>query len=372
MSFFKKIFSSSKEEFQEPEVLLQEESPLCPITVIVEQDNRVVHLYLWGPENSPFGTKSCWVRNLKAAPEKTNSREVSRGIAPMLEKAYCRFPEGQPALKKEDLSLIWLEEGDGVALMEKSDILAIIPCWSGHGGFFGYARDMVGQSPIGWEFGDSNEMLPRVLEASECWEAWDTELDPFRLHQPRMLELYEEALGKHDKYYAIDNREWPPRGLYIRNGPSKAVAVTVGLSLVPQPQVEMYVEDRFSHNRIELGMMLNGSLGEDELDSLASGVSGQAGIPWNNITFLGEGHTINLNIGGSHDKTAVLLTTDLSCLPTLDLGTYRSSAIRLLWMIPITTKEREHIMEHGSETLIKKLDEFGDEVYSLSRPEISF
>ncbi|MCE7996390.1 MAG: suppressor of fused domain protein [Roseivirga sp.] len=372
MSFFKKIFSSSKEEFQEPEVLLQEESPLCPVTAVVEQDNRAAHLYLWGPENSNFGTKSCWVRNLKPAPEKTNSREMNKGIAPMLEKAYCRFPEGQSALKKEDLSFVWLEEGDGVALMEKTEIIAIIPSWSGHGGFFGYARDAKGQESIGWELRDTNEMHTRVSEARECWEAWDTETDPFSLHQPGMLELYEEALGKHDKYYAIDNREWPPRGLYVRNGPSKAVCVTVGLSLVPQPQVEMYVEDRMSHNRIELGMMLNGTLSEDELDSLASGVSGQAAIPWSNITFLGEGHTINLSIGGDHDKTAVLLTSDLSCLPILDLGVYRDSAIRLLWMIPITTKEREHIMEHGSETLIRKLNEFGDEVYSLDRAEVSF
>lgn len=370
MSFLKKIFSSSKEEFREPEVLLEEQSPLCPITAIVEQDNRVVYLYLWGPESSHFGTKSCWVRNLKEAPEKTNTREVKKGIPPMLEREFCKYPEGQPAFNKEDLHLVWLEEGDGVVLMEKTEVLAIIPSWSGHSGFFGYARDCIGQSVVCWELNADNEMLQRFEESKQFIETWDSEPDPFQIQQPFLLDLYEEALGKHDKYYAIDNGEWPPRGLYTRNGPEKTICLTVGQSLIPQPMVEMYVEDRTAHNRIEIGLMVNGKFEEGDLDELASWVSGQANIPWENITFLGEGHTINLSFKPSLNMTAVILTSQLTILPEIDLGSFRGSKIRLLWMVPITTKERQHVMDHGSEELLEKLEGIGDGIYDLSRAEL--
>lgn len=367
MSFFKKIFPSSEKETQEPVVILEEESPLCPITAIVEQDNRVAYLYLWGPENSHFGTKSCWIRNLTAAPEKTNTKQVKKGMAPMLEKAYSRFPDGQTPLKSQDLSLIWLEEGDGVALLEKDEVLAIIPAWSGAGGFWGYARDAVGQSPVCWELKDSMDVLKRLKESDQYWTAWKNEPDPFQLRQPLLIDLYEETLGKHDKYYAIDNQEWPAKGLYARTGPSKTVCLTVGQSLMPQPLVEMYMEDRMAYNRIELGLILNQTFEETELNELTSWISGQAAIPWANITFLAEGHTINLSLKHSQQMTAVILTDSLSVLPQIDLGTYRGSEIKLLWMIPITTKERQHVMDHGSEELLEKLNSIGDEAYSLDR-----
>lgn len=370
MSFFKKFFSS-KEEFQEPVTLLEESSPLCPITAIVEQDDRVVYLYLWGPENSAFGTKSCWVRNLRAAPEQTNTQETKKGIPPMLEKAYCQHPNGQLPLNKEDLHLIWLEEGDGVVLMEKSEVLAIIPSWSGTGGFWGYARDCAGQSPVCWDLKNDNQVLQRMEDSNQYWEAWDSEPDPFQVRQPLLLEIYEETFGKHDNYYAIDNNEWPAKGLYVRNGPTKTVCLTIGQSLMPQPIVEMYVEDRGAHNRIELGLMLEDKSEENALNDLASWISGQAAIPWANITFLGEGHTINLSLKGDHRMKAVLLTSQLSAFPRVDLGNYRGSEIKLLWMVPITEKERQHVMDNGSQPLLDKLESIGSDVYSLYRAELA-
>lgn len=369
MSFLKKIFSS-KEASREPEVLLEEESPLCPIKAIVEQDDRVVYFYLWGSEDTNFGIKTCWVRNLTQAPEEPETKLINKGIPPLLPRQYCKFPDGQEKLKAGDLSVVWLEEGDGAALFLNDEILAIIPAWSGLEGFPGYARDCKGNGDLAWEITDRNELPSRIEQAISCWFSWSSELNPFRLEQPRILEIYEELLGKSDKYYAIDGNQWPPKGLFLRNGASKTVFATVGLSLIPMPSIEMYVDDRLEHNRIELGIMLNSTLKEDDLQGIAEWISGQASMPWDNITFFGEGHTINFKGLNSGKFNSVLLTNKLEVLPKVELGKYRNSNINFLWMVPISQKERKLVIDKGSQALIKKLDKIGVEVYSLDRDEV--
>lgn len=370
MKFLKKLFSSQEEEIQKPEVLLEERSPLCPITAIVEQDISVVYFYLWGAETTGFGVKSCWVRNLKPAPDKISESQLKKGIPPMQTRSFCKFPEGQKKLNKEDLTIIWLEEGDGAALLLNQEIIAIIPAWSGFGGFSGYARDCIGQGDLSWELKPNNEMFRRVRFADKSWQAWESEPSPFSAEQPRILEIYNEQFGKSEKYFAIDGMEWPPRGLYLRIGEIKSVFATVGLSLFPMPAIEMQVPNRMDLHRIELGMVLNKKITDKETKNLADWISGQAAIPWENITFLGEGHTINFEVFDGEKFNSVLLTNNLDCLPTPDLGTYRRSKVNFLWMIPITKNERAHVIEHGSEELLYKLNKIGDAVFSLDRDEM--
>ncbi len=369
MKFLQKLFSS-KEEIQKAEILLEERSPICPITAIVEQDTNVVYFYLWGSESSNFGVKSCWVRNLKEAPETIDESELKKGNPPMQTKQFCRFSKGQEKLKKEDLEIIWFEEGDGAALLLNQKIIAVIPAWSGFGGFKGYARDCIGEGEFSWELKPNNEIYKRVELANKSWQVWEFEPNPFTAEQPRILDVYTEQFGKSEKYFSIDGIDWPPRGLYLRIGDLKSVFATVGLSLFPMPTIEMQVANRFDHHRIELGMILNKKIDEQETKDLANWISGQAAIPWQNVTFLGEGHTINFEVFSAEKFNSVLLTNSLDCLPTPDLGEYRESTINFLWMIPITQKERAHIRENGSEILIKRLNKLGDEVFSLNRKEV--
>jgi len=95
MNFFTKLFSSRSKALQKAQVLLEVQSPTCPITAIVEQDKRVAYFYLYGPEHLKYGIKSCWIRNLKKAPIKLETQLMNKGIPPMLPKAFCKFPEGQ-------------------------------------------------------------------------------------------------------------------------------------------------------------------------------------------------------------------------------------------------------------------------------------
>lgn len=370
MSFFKKIFSSEEDEFQQPEILLEEQSPLCPITAIVEQDNRVVYFYLWGSEESDFGVKSCWVRNLKMAPDKLEEKLIKKGIPPMLPKAFCKQPDGQGKIDKNDLAIVWTEEGDAAALILKNEIISIIPSWGGQNGFFGYAKDCIGHGDFAWELSESNAFIKRIEKCLEFWKSWENELSPFNIQQPLILKSYEQVFGAHDKYYAIDGNKWPPRGLYLRQGTSKTVFATVGLSLIPMPMVEMHSENRFESNRIELGILLDASLSEKAIQQIAEWISWQVTIPWKNITFLGEDHSIGFPQIDNSKLNSVILTNKITSLPVPELEPYRDSKINFLWMVPISEKERDVMINNGSDSILEKLNEIGEEIFSLDRQEV--
>ncbi|TPN88880.1 suppressor of fused domain protein [Aquimarina algicola] len=370
MSFFKKIFSSKEKEFQKADILLEQKSPCCPITAIVEQDNRVAHFYLWGPENSNFGVKSCWIRNLKDAPKALEIELMDKGIPPMLPKEFCKFQKGQEKLNKNDLDIVWTEEGDAAALLVKDEIIAIIPIWSGQNGFHGYAKDCLGQGDFAWELTESNVFIERIHKSKEYWNSWNDELNPFQILQPFILDTYDEIFGKHDQYFAIDGNEWPPKGLYLRKGEFKTIFATVGVSLLPMPVVEMYSENRLESNRIELGMICDSVFSENDIQQIAEWISGQTTIPWGNITFLGEGHTIGFIPLHSTKYNSVLLTNRLDILPKPELGDYRESKINFFWMVPISENERNEIMKNGSEVILERLNKIGEKLFSLDREEV--
>ena len=103
---------------------------------------------------------------------------------------------------------------------------------------------------------------------------------------------------------------------------------------------------------------------------MAEWISGQSSIPWDNITFLGEGHTINFKPFNSTKFNSVVLTNKLDILPKPELDNYRESKINLLWMVPISEKERNEIMDNGSNRILEKLNKIGDRVFSLEREEV--
>lgn len=369
MSFLKNILRG-KEKVIEPTVLLEEQSPCCPITAVVEQDNRVAYFYLWGPEESSFGVKSCWIRNLEEAPSEIEFKKIKKGISPMLPKANCVNPSKQELLKKDSLSIVWLEEGDGAALLENGEIIAVIPSWGGKGGFNGYSSSCKGEGEFAWELNQSNEMHQRVEDSKDFWSSWEDEISPFQINQSKILDVYTEFFGASEKYFAIDDEEGAPRGLYVRQGEQKTVFATVALSLSPMPEVEMYTEDRFELNRIELGLMLNTKHCASRIQDMSKWISGICSLPWKEITFLAEGHTIYFDAFENDRFKSALLTQYVSALAKVEFEKYRQSTINFLWLIPITEKEREFAMEHGSERLIERMNGIGQEILSLDRNEL--
>ncbi|PBI87591.1 Suppressor of fused protein (SUFU) [Flavobacterium sp. ACN2] len=360
---------SRNNKIEKPEVLLELRSPSCPITAVVEQDNRTAYFYLFG-DNEDFGMKSCWIRNLTEAPEKIETKLMEKGVPPMLTKEFCKFPKGQEALSSDNLEIVWLEEGDGAALLENGEILCVIPSWGGDGGFYGYSRDCNGAGDFAWELSADNEMRKRIESAIDFLEAWDKEPNPFQLVQPEILNYYDEIFGKSEKYFAIDGPEGPPKGLYVFEGKEKTVFATVAVSLRPQPKVEMYCENPNEVNRIELGVILKSGMTNEQINDVAGLVSGITMIPWDYITFLAEGHTVEFQTSISEKFKYAVLTNKLKVLPQMNLTSYAKSNISFLWIVPVSERELEVMKESGSQAVLSKLDSIGEEIFNLERNEV--
>ncbi|MFB9077874.1 suppressor of fused domain protein [Flavobacterium procerum] len=360
---------SRKNKIEKPKVVLELRSPSCPITAIVEQDNRTAYFYLFG-DNEDFGVKSCWIRNLVKAPEKIEIELMEKGVPPMLTKEFCKFPEGQDALKEKELEIVWLEEGDGAALLENGEIVCVIPSWGGEEGFFGYARDCSGEGNFAWELSQDNVMRERVKNAMSFVKEWDEEVNPFQSLQPKILDYYESVFGESEKYYAIDNSEWPPKGLYVHEGQEKIVFATVAVSLRSQPKIEMYYENPEKVNRIELGIILKSRLTNDQINNVASLISGFTAIPWDYVTFLAEGHTVEFQTIVSEKYKYAVLTNKLKLLPQMDVPAFGNSETNFLWIVPISSAEWDVMKESGSQVVLDKLDNIGEEIFNLEREEV--
>ncbi|MBN8457924.1 MAG: suppressor of fused domain protein [Verrucomicrobia bacterium] len=340
----------------EPEVVLEEASPHGNLEAIIEQDDRVAHLYLRSPEYEDFGLKTCWIRNLTKAPDTLDVEGMRRGIPPMLPKEFCMHPQGREKLNPDRLRIVWFPEGDGVALLEDDEMLAAIPSWSGFKGFSGYARDCTGQSSLCWRLDDLNEFNARISAAERFWRQWDGDASPWPACQDTFMAAYEAVLGPHSRYFAIDGGYWPPKALVRFDLPDCTYLLTMGISLRPQPAVEMYYEDPVDFRRFEFAACLSREVKDGTISSLASYLSGQSTLPWHQFTFFAHGHTIRCEAFAGDDSlrgfTSVLLINCPASAPELNPPRIDGERVSLLWTIPITSEEQKLAERDGSRTII--------------------
>lgn len=195
------------------EVLLEEVGPNGNIQAVVEADEDVCFFYLFGAEGGDFGMRSVWVRNHSQAPDFAllDVVRMKAGLPPRNPKANCRHPQGRSRLSRDQLRVVWLPEGNGAALIDGGELLAIIPPWSGVEGFHGYARDAIGQGPVAWDLSEAHAILARFRDAEAYWQMWDA--NPWPSIQNSLTSRIEQTLGRHSNYYAIDGGNWPPKAI---------------------------------------------------------------------------------------------------------------------------------------------------------------
>ena len=348
--------------------LLFETSPFGNLDAIVEHDSRAVFFYLNHHEGNRelFPTKACWVRNLTPGPLVINKQEMQTGVPPQLPRTHCKQPIGLPVPEPESLHVVWFEEGNGAALCEQVEApdnpnvrelkpLAVIPPWSGMEGFHGYATECASQSPICWPMpaGDSNPLLDRIDAARQFWQDFfDESTEPFNIQQPELLKVYESHFGEVEKYFAIDGGQFPPRGLARFRTPEHIVLITVAMSLCPMPNVELHVDQPRWHRRIELGLKLPLATSEESLDKIQRRLSSLAAFPWNRLSWLGQGHTIDFIAGetiGNRPADFVVMASDSFLAERhgtqIELPDFRNDPVNLLWMLPISPEQQQQLSQ---------------------------
>jgi hypothetical protein len=350
--------SSSTEESRPGNVLIEQSSPNGNVLATVEELGGAVYLYLHGAEDSDFKSRACWICNLRPAPPEIDIDAMKRGEPPLMPASACAHPQGATPLDASRLNFLWFEEGDALALYEGDDLLAIVPGWAGPNNFSGYARDCIAQTRLAWPLKDAQASFRGRLEsAQEFWRSWSEE-KPWHAIQERMLEAYGRAFGvKESKYYSIDSGKWPPRAIARYEAPAGVILVTLGISIRPQPLVEMYVQDPRPQRRIELGIALERSqFTEEEIMATIKYLATQANLPWNAYSWLGNGHTMGCDscpVGPQFD--AMMLLKAPSGAPPIILPSYRDDPVNLLWMVPLTEAERQYAAEKGSGELMARL-----------------
>jgi hypothetical protein len=355
------IMLSGPDPFPPAVTLLDSVSPYGSRRLTVEFDGATTAAYLRDETTVIVAT---WLANHVRAPRTTDPDRINAGQAPVMPEGRTRHPRGRPPLDPDTLQALWFEEGDGVALLERGTLLAVIPGWADSTkGMPGYSRDVIGQTPFAWDLDEAIEGLgPRVERAAEFWQ-WRDSAGGWAQFQSAALGHLTSRLGPGSHYWdgapgkrpAIAISERPP-------GPGRPYTVlsTIGMSAQRMPVVEQVVEDPTGYGRVELAVAT----------TLPSGVAALiflwlAGYPWRAVTWFGPGHSIRwydkpgtFPLGGGYE--GVLLLDDPSALagpPVPDLSGFSvdGDPVRWLWIIPITERSRQLAKEHGSASLVSRL-----------------
>ncbi|HEY7879803.1 MAG TPA: suppressor of fused domain protein, partial [Streptosporangiaceae bacterium] len=156
-----------------PVTLLESSSPYGSRRVTVEYDGLTTAAYL---HDDTAVISSTWIANHQPAPDSIDSRAQARldaGRTPLMPASLIKHPGGRGSLRGSALQALWFEEGDGVAILENGQPLAVIAGWSDMDrGMPGYSRDVIGQTPFGWSLDEAMEGLAPRLERSRAYWRW--------------------------------------------------------------------------------------------------------------------------------------------------------------------------------------------------------
>jgi hypothetical protein len=344
-----------------PGVLLDSVSPYGSRRVIVEYDGTTTSAYLHDKSGAIAAT---WIANHRQAPDDVDAAKLRSGASPEMPAEHTKHPGGRSPIDAGTLTAVWLEEGDGVAILERGEPLAVIPGWADLSrGMPGYSRDVIGQTPFGWSLDDAMEGLSqRISQSAQFWR-WRASAGSWALVQEALLGHLLTRLGPGGAYWDVSGGKTPAVGVSERPaGPRRPYTVlsTVGMSAQRMPVVEQTGEGAAGRARVELALAT----------TMPSAAAARiflwlAQLPWREVTWLGSGHSIpwyhepaTFPLGGGNE--AVLLLDDPSRLPGPEaprLDGFRSSnePVRWLWIVPINERERRLARERSSASLVTQL-----------------
>ncbi|MCR5250210.1 MAG: suppressor of fused domain protein [Lachnospiraceae bacterium] len=340
----------------ENETVIEDWSPVSDIQAIVEKTEKNYYFYFWiNPGGEGSEIRSCWICNRVKAPETVEEALAVEGEAPCMPAEYVDHDPDGIELDEESLSIQWFEEGNAAALLSGDRILAVIPNFSGYKGFHGYSIYAKGTGDFAWELKQAYPRFEEEIKNSRrFWEFFDQE-DFWGQVQDFHLKTLNEFFGKEEKYYAIDGGEFPPKALVQGRKGNLLYAFTLGVSMIPMPNVDMTYEDYNDYRRMELGFACN-ERHEPLLKPFASTMSWLAAYPWKDLTFFGHGHTIPFrNIKGI-DYILFLNDRLLGGIESPAYKEFMGETINLLWLVPITQKDQEFIVENGIDEYLKDKD----------------
>ncbi|MBR4402222.1 MAG: suppressor of fused domain protein [Flavobacteriales bacterium] len=327
---------------------------------LVQEENNCVYLYMYiRPDRPDAEIRASWVRNYIEAKDGVDMKAINAGAQPRMPRKACRHVKGAQRLKEERLCLVFLEDGDGVALKDGDALLAVIPGWASSGEFTGYARDAVGTSPFAWELGsrEENDIHDVVERAEQLWQSM-LEGDAWEIYRDSHIKAIDEAYGSHTEYLAIDNGAFPPKAIVVCEKEDVTRIFTLGVGVLAMPTVEMCTQNAGAMRRAELAMAVSSEVWKESRESIIAYVAGISDIPWNYTTFLADGHTVLYDVKpyDEHFTNAILLEGEAHFAQKM-YEDFRGDKMNNLWVVPITKMEQAYAEENGNDALMSKVRE---------------
>ncbi|MFA3778093.1 suppressor of fused domain protein [Yersinia sp. 1652 StPb PI] len=366
---------------KESEVLAEVSNENQTLVAVVQQDNRVVYFYIYPQEafEERFPVRACWVRNLVAAPQSADNTALEQGLAPRLAAEFCRNVAGEAELDAQYITIVWSESDDGAALWYQGQLLAIIPGWSlyiDHS--ICYSASCIKDNPLTLPLGSAstNTQYANAQHTRQFWRAWQQEEgNPWPALQAEYIQYYEQHFGPSVKYYAIDQGTWPPMAISQHEKEGIYYFLTVGVSIRPQPWVEiLFNDDAAKYRRLEMAIAIDSQyVNEDNAIHMASALAGFAHVPWSKITWLGEGHTLESAVAPKGYEGYILSSALYADADNLTLPLQQGDPVNMYWVSPVFTSEREfaHSVPNGGYDLLKKLQQQGiNHVFTPRQPVI--
>ncbi|MBB2910072.1 hypothetical protein FHS43_001318 [Streptosporangium becharense] len=337
------------------EVVFVDVNPYGSRTLTVERDETSSVAYLCGPGGTVHG--ATWLANHGPAPDEIDQERLNAQLPPTLPGPHTRHPGGRPHLGP--LRALWFEEGDGVALYENDELLAVIPGWADpRRGIPGYSRDALGETPFAWPLEEAHdELTPRLTRARAYWD-WRGTDGAWASYQQFVMGHLDRELGSPGRFWDAGGGRLPAVGVTERppeRGRDHTVLSTVGMSCQRMPTVEQYVDRPDDQARVELVAATSGDPREAARLFLWLGQ-----YPWHSVTWLGHGHTATwyhrpetFPLGPAYG--GVMMLAGLPGLPDLSGFSFGGDAVRWLWLVPVTPDELRLAAAEGHRALLPRL-----------------
>ncbi len=331
--------------------VLTSPNPYRSRTLTVETDRESSVAYLRDARGAVRG--AVWLANHRPAPDAADPARTDAGLPPVLPVNATARPAGTPPLDAAALSVLWFEEGDGVALFENGELLAVIPSWADMDrGMPGYARDAVGESPFAWSLAEAMEGLStRVAEARAYWRWRETE-GSWASFQQFVMGHLDGRVGPPGRYWEIGGGGLPVIGVTERPATAArdhAVLSTVGMSCQRMPGAELYD----TACRVELAVATRR---DPRVVTRMFAWLGR--YPWRSVTWLGHGHTARWRADAfpmGLDYQGVLMLAEPLGFPDMSGFAFGGEPVRWLWLFPLTEAELRFTAEQGHEALAARL-----------------
>ncbi len=265
----------------------------------------------------------------------------------------CRIGNTDIPVQVDKLTLIWYPSCDSAAVFHGDDLLCAIPPEANAKGFPGFSCYAKGKAPLAWAFSPDEETVEkRVLESAKFW-GWMRRDDCWSDVQKRHLGILDHFFGAYEQYFAIDGDKFPPRALVTGRRSGTVYGITIGMSLFQMPKAAYFCgKYALDFCRTELGFAVSEQL-QGFVEVMAPQLSWMAAHPWEKLTMLLHGDTVNLsNVPGF--PAAVLIHPDaVTGMEKPVYPAFWGCPINLLWVVPVTQQEMMYLKQHNVAALLQ-------------------